>query len=230
LQHWDGTGWSVAKSPNTSPSQSNNLSGITCTSATNCWAVGQHSEGNRNQTLILRYAPTLTSTSVVSRKTHGNAGTFDVDLTSGNGIECRSGGASGNYALVFTFANPLSSVGGAKVTGGTGTVGNGAIASDTHQYIVNLTGVTNAQTVTVNLSSVADSAGNFSGTISGSMNVLVGDTNADRFTDAVDVSQTKSQSGTAITNSNFREDVNADGFIDAIDVSLVKSKSGTALP
>jgi Dockerin type I domain len=62
------------------------------------------------------------------------------------------------------------------------------------------------------------------------MSILVGDTNADRFIDAVDVSQTKSQSGNAITNSNFREDVNVDGFIDAIDVSLVKSKSGTALP
>jgi hypothetical protein len=62
------------------------------------------------------------------------------------------------------------------------------------------------------------------------MSILVGDTNADRFTDAVDVSQTKSQSGNGLSNSNFREDVNADGFIDAVDVALVKSKSGTALP
>jgi hypothetical protein len=62
------------------------------------------------------------------------------------------------------------------------------------------------------------------------MDVLVGDTNADHFADAVDVSQTKSQSGNAVTGSNFREDVNVDGFVDAVDVSLVKSKSGTALP
>jgi hypothetical protein len=54
-------------------------------------------------------------------------------------------------------------------------------------------------------------------------------TNADRFTDAIDVSQTKSQSGNAIGSSNFRENVNVKGFIDAVDVSLVKSKSGTAL-
>src|SRR5438477_3449021 len=48
--------------------------------------------------------------SIVSRKAHGNAGTFDVDLTNGNGIECRSGDANGDYMLVFNFANSLSSV------------------------------------------------------------------------------------------------------------------------
>lgn len=62
------------------------------------------------------------------------------------------------------------------------------------------------------------------------MAVLLADTNADRFCDAVDVSQTKSQSGNAVANANFREDVNVDGFIDAVDTALVKSKSGTALP
>ena len=62
------------------------------------------------------------------------------------------------------------------------------------------------------------------------VNFLLGDTNADRFTDAVDVSQTKSQSGNPVSSSNFREDVNTDGFIDAVDASLIKSKSGTSLP
>jgi hypothetical protein len=84
------------------------------------------------------------------------------------------------------------------------------------------------QHVTVSLTGVTDvnaNVGNFSAT----MGVLVGDTNADSFVDAIDVSQTKSQSGNAVSNSNFREDVNVDGFIDAIDVSLVKSKSGTVL-
>jgi hypothetical protein len=77
---------------------------------------------------------------------------------------------------------------------------------------------------------VTDTAGNASPSIAAPMGVLLGDTNSDAFTDAIDVSQTKSQSGKALTNSNFREDVNVDGFIDAIDTSLVKSKSGTALP
>ncbi len=43
--------------------------------------------------------------SAVSRKTHGNAGSFDVDLpVSGTpGMECRSGGATGDYTIVLTF-------------------------------------------------------------------------------------------------------------------------------
>jgi hypothetical protein len=168
---------------------------------------------------------------VDSVKTHGNAGTFPLHLalTGTPTIECRTGGANGVYKMVFTFANPLVSVDQATVTGGTGSVSSAAIGSDTHQYIVNLTGVTNAQTLTVALVNAHDST-NAIGNVSGTMSVLVGDTNADKFCDAIDVSQTKSQSGNAVTNSNFREDVNVDGFIDAIDVSLVKSKSGTALP
>ena len=169
-------------------------------------------------------------TNVVSRKQHGTAGTFDIDLTSGNGIECRYGGSAGDYTLVFTFAAPLSNIGSVQVGGGTATIVDSEPGANANQYVVDLTGVANAQTLTVTLSNVADSAGNFSATVSASMNVLVGDTSADRFTDSIDVSQTKSQSGNAVTTSNFREDVNADGFIDAIDVSLVKSKSGTALP
>jgi hypothetical protein len=167
----------------------------------------------------------------VSRKTHGNAGTFDVGLplTGKSGIECRTGGPNGNFTVVFTFANPIVSVGSVTFTG-TGSVSSRTIGSDPHEYIVNLTGVTNAQRLTVTLNNVTDTVGNASASIAAPMGVLLGDTNADAFTDAVDVSQTKSQSGKAITNSNFREDVNADGFIDAIDTSLVKSKSGTALP
>jgi hypothetical protein len=60
--------------------------------------------------------------------------------------------------------------------------------------------------------------------------VLWGDTDGDRFVNSGDIAQTKSQSGAAVTSSNFREDVNADGFINSADISLVKSESGTALP
>ncbi len=171
--------------------------------------------------------------SVVSRKTHGNAGTFDIDLplTGPRGIECRSGGASGDYTMIFTFSNTLTSVGGASVTGGTGTVSSSAINSgDAHQYVVNLTGVANAQTITVTLANVSDSSGNSSASISSSMGVLVGDTTGDGFVNSGDIAQTKSQSGTVVTASNFREDVTVDGSINSGDINLVKSKSGTALP
>jgi hypothetical protein len=231
LQQWDGTGWSVANSPNTSSSQSNNLSGITCTSATNCWAVGQHSQGNHNQTLIVRLAPRLKPISVVSRKTHGSVGTFDVDLTTSSGIECRSGGGNGDYTLVFSFANPLASVTSASVTSGTGSVASGNIDSnDAHNYIVNLTGVANAQVVTVGLSNVSDMAGDFSATISASMGVLLGDVNASGRVDAADVSSVRQQTLQTIDVSNFRNDINASGRIDAADVSVARQQTLTSLP
>jgi hypothetical protein len=170
-------------------------------------------------------------TSVVSRKTHGSAGTYDVDLTNGSGIECRSGGTNGDYTIVFSFANPLTSIDSSSVTSGTGSVASSTIdSSDAHNYVVNLTGVANAQTITVSLTNVTDSVDNFSPAAAGSMKVLLGDTNADGFVNSADIGQTKSQSGQPVTSSNFREDMNEDGFINSADIGLVKSKSGTALP
>jgi hypothetical protein len=62
------------------------------------------------------------------------------------------------------------------------------------------------------------------------MGVLVGDTNGDGFVNSADIAQTKSQSGAAVTSTDFREDVTVDGSINSADIALVKSKSGTALP
>jgi hypothetical protein len=170
---------------------------------------------------------------VASRKTHGNVGTFDVTLppTGPRGVECRSGGANGNHTLIFTFSNVLTNVAKATVTAGTGTVSSSAIGSDHHQYIVNLTGVANAQYITVGLTNVYDGAGGSSSVVSASMGVLLGDTNADGNVDGTDVSQTKSQSGnSAATGTAYREDVNLDGFVDGTDVSFVKSRSGGHIP
>jgi hypothetical protein len=78
---------------------------------------------------------------VVSRTTQGGAPAFDVDLPLGGpaGIECRSGGANGDFTLVFTFASPLVSVGGAEVSSGTGSVASGIIdPDDAHNYMISL--------------------------------------------------------------------------------------------
>src|SRR5205823_13017863 len=77
-------------------------------------------------------------TDAVSRKTHGAAGTFDVELplTGSAGIECRSGGAGGNHTFVFTFTNNVVS-GNATVTTGTGNVSSFTFSGNT--MTVNLT-------------------------------------------------------------------------------------------
>lgn len=175
-------------------------------------------------------APQLST--VDSVMTHGSGGpTFPVHLplTGSPGIECRSGGANGNYTMVFTFVNPLVSVDQPTITGGTGTIASGAIGGDTHQYIVSLTGVANAQRITVALVNAHDST-NTIGNVSATMGVLIGDTTANGSVNSSDISQTQSQSGQGVTSDNFREDVTVNGLINSSDISLVQSKSGTALP
>ena len=174
--------------------------------------------------------PPVRLTGVASRKVHGSAGTFDVDLplTGNPGIECRSGGANGDYTMVFSFSNPLTSVAGARVASGSGSVSSSAIdCDDAHQYVVKLTGVTNAQVITISLAYVYDAAGNGSSSVSASMGVLLGDVNANRLVNSTDTSLVQTQSGQPVTLSNFRMDVNANGLINSTDTSIVQSKSGT---
>ncbi len=190
-----------------------------------------YSGGTTGQDFVLTVLPPPPVTSAASRMTN-QAGTFDLPLplTGSPGIECRSSNSlgSGNYTMVVSFANTLVSVGNATVSSGVGSVSSSTIGPAANQYTVNLTGVQNAQRITVTLTSAIDVQNN-AGDILVPMGVLIGDTNADTFVDAIDTAQTKSQAGHAVTNSNSREDVNADGFIDAIDTALVKSKSGTVL-
>jgi hypothetical protein len=171
---------------------------------------------------------------IASRKTHTGVGPFDVNLLPGNpGIECRTGAPNGNFTMVFTFANPLMSVGGASVTSGSGSIvaaSSGISPADNHEYIVNLTGVTNAQRLTVTLTNLADTAGNVTASLPGTMGVLLGDTSANGSTNSTDVSQTKSNSGKAADSDTFRTDVTLNGVINSTDVTTVKAGSGTALP
>jgi hypothetical protein len=113
------------------------------------------------------------------------------------------------------------------------TPGAGGTASVSHfavhhsQVTVDLTNVSNAQTLSVNLIGV--SGGTRHGNVSIPMSVLIGDTNSDGVVNSADVTQTQAQSGNRVTQSNFQEDVNADGSINSTDVALVQSHLGTAL-
>ena len=93
---------------------------------------------------------------------------------------------------------------------------------------VNLTNVSNVQTLSVNIIGVND--GSTTENISVPMGVLIGDSTGNRSVNSTDISQVKSQSGQPVTISNFRQDVTANGSINASDLSLVKSKSGTGIP
>jgi hypothetical protein len=162
---------------------------------------------------------------VVSRKTHSGAGTFDIPLplTGTPGIECRSGGPTGDHSIVFTFAVPVTFT--TADCGGT----TAPASSSGNDVTVSCTGITNAQTLQVTVHGVS-AAGFATADAVAPMSVLLGDTTADGSVNSADISQTKSRSGQAVSSTNFRSDVTVDGSLNSADISLVKSKSGTALP
>jgi hypothetical protein len=191
-------------------------------------------QSSNTATFLLEVEPQLGFISVGSRKVHGTAGPFDIDLPQGSpvGIECRAPGPNSGYQLIYTFNKAVTVAGSATRAQGTGVVGQAALGPNPNQITVNLTGVTNIQHLIITLNGVQDAAGAILNNLVARMDVLVGDTNADGNVDGTDVSQTKSKSGSnlSVTPSAFREDINLDGFVDGTDVSFVKSRSGGHLP
>jgi hypothetical protein len=197
---------------------------------------------NSNVQDIIVNSP-LTLTGVVSRMTHGSiTPPFDINLpltpASPPAVECRSSASlgAGNYTLVYTFGRTLTSVASASVTGhdptsGTGTVSSSAIdSSDAHNYIVNLTGVSTGQYITVTLNTVHDVAGNIGNVTGPQMGVLVGDVNATKRVDSNDVFEIRQNSLQAPANTTFRDDVDCSGRIDSNDVFVTRQQSLTGLP
>src|SRR5438132_6120253 len=130
--------------------------------------------------------------SAVSRKTHGNLNSFDVDLplSGAPGIECRSGGVTGDYTIVMTFLADVSVNGNpqAAVTSGVGTIGSGGVSdggmviTSGNVVTIPLTNVANAQTINVTLNNV-----NGSTNVTIPMRVLIADVNGNGAVNASDI-------------------------------------------
>ena len=108
--------------------------------------------------------------------------------------------------------------------------GSAQIGADPHEYLVNLTGVTNAQRLTVTLNGVTDTQGFQTPLLAITAGFLLGDTTGNGSVTASDIGQAKGQSGQPVSAANFRNDVNANGAITASDIGQVKAQSGTQLP
>lgn len=182
-------------------------------------------------------APTVTG--AVSRKTHGAAGNFDIDLplTGTTGVEDRSGDATNDFTVVVTFDSNVTVSGSpqAELTMGTGCVGSGGVCSGNvvvsgNTVTVPLTNIANAQTINVRLNGVTGTGDVPAVDVTIPMSILIGDTNGNRTVNAADVAQTKSRLGQTVAATNFRSDVNANGSLNAADVGIVKQNSGTSLP
>ena len=93
---------------------------------------------------------------------------------------------------------------------------------------MNLTNVTNAQVLAINLFGVGANGG--VGDVSIPMGILFGDANSTGRTDSGDVSLSRQLSVSTPTSATFRSDVNTTGRIDAGDVTAIRQATVTVLP
>ena len=183
----------------------------------------------QGEALLLGPAP-LTLVNAAVRKTHGAAGLFDfrMPLTGTRGVEPRPGTSGGGHQLVFSFSNSITG-GTAAVTAGPGTVGSTSFSGT--EFIVNLTGVTDARKVTVTLTNVTDNLAHVLPTASLSIGFLLGDVNRDGAVNGADISETKSLISTPSTVSpvNIVADVKLDGKLNIADAAVVKANVGRSV-
>jgi len=170
----------------------------------------------------------LQLTTAVSRMTHGSAGDFDIDLplTGEPGVESRDG--SGIHTIMVTFTNDVVSGSASIASGAAGVKGTPTFAGKTMK--VSLADVVDNQKVTVLLSGVTDTSAQVLPDTMIPINMLIGDTTANKTVNASDAGQAKANVGAPVDATNFRTDVNANGSITASDVSQVKANTGHTLP
>jgi len=171
----------------------------------------------------------VTLSSVVSRKVHGTAGTFDLAIDRTQGItgtvtvEPRVIGAG--HKIVFQFSGPVTAAGTVSVTGSNGAaLGTGIALAVGNTVEVTITNMPDARRATIALTGVN---GNTSGgTVS--MGFLVGDVNNTRNVTAADINKVKGKNAT-VTASTFTLDVNTSGTVDTLDVNETKARSGLSI-
>ena len=167
--------------------------------------------------------------SIVSRKTHGSAGTFDLDLALAGprGVEGRNDG-SNNHQIVLRFGGPVSfnNALAQPGAGGTGSVAGTTIIGN--DVIVDLTNVSDGQTL--NLTLVNATFNGATGDLTVPIGFLHGDVNGNGFVTSTDIGIAKSRSGQTVNGGTFGADVTVNGTINSSDIGLIKTKSGNVLP
>jgi len=208
------------------------VTGLTNFVTVNCSVIATNSAGSSpaSATVSVTPQPDLALSSVVSRKTHGAAGTYDVVVDTaiaiGGAVTVESRAIGAGHTILFQFNVPITAAGTAAVVDATSASGGSASAVQVgNDVVVTLTGVTDNQRVLVTLAGV-NGTGNFEAAIG----FLIGDINNSRSVNATDIAGIKARSGQTTDASNFRFDLNASGGINATDIAAVKARSGLVLP
>ena len=177
-------------------------------------------------------APTIALNSVVSRKTHGAAGTFDLPLpnyatviTGSIDVEPRQ---SATHQIVFQFNSAPTSAGTVSILNGAGAAIGGASAVTAfsgNEMTVTLSGIANAQRVQLGVPGV-----NGVLNVAANLGFLIGDVNGNRTVQGSDVTFVQQRLAQPVTAANYKADVNINGNIQGSDVTSVQQRLSTTLP
>jgi hypothetical protein len=106
-----------------------------------------------------------------------------------------------------------------------GTATLGPIGFSGNSMIVQLTGVTSAEIVTLHTQNINGDGQSHAR----AFRFPTGDADASRVVGKSDQTLVKSQVNQPVTGSNFREDLNADGRIKSADINIVKTNKGHSI-
>jgi RHS repeat-associated protein len=165
-------------------------------------------------------------TSAVSQVTHSFAGTFNLNLplSGAPGVEMRN--AAGAYKLILTFDRNVLSDTSTTLAAGVGSVSSTTFSGST--ATVQLSGIADRQTITVELDNVVGVTG-VNAKVLVSMSICIGDVTQSGAVTVEDINAVKAHSGNAVTSSTFQYDLNHDGYIDSIDTAQDKSVVGDSV-
>ena len=168
----------------------------------------------------------VTLVAAVSRRTHGTAGTFDIDVARSAAVEPRVGGPT---RLLVTFNQPIRRVTGtlADVSLSSGAVSALTVAGPL--LTIDLSHVTNAQALAVAFPGIKGSNGPATASRL-CFGVLAGDVNEDARNSLSDMVGIRDRLNQRAQADNCRYDVNADGVLNLGDLIVVRDNMNATSP
>ncbi len=193
-----------------------------------CFAGSINFDGGPNEPIVgeecvSQVPPAMAE--ALSRRSHGPAGVFDIDVTTSGATESRVGGPTTLVVLFDQDVESLNDVDPADVSLSSGTVTGLEISGPVLTILLN--GVSNLQPLLVAFPGIRNSAG-LAVVDTLCIEVLAGDANGDGAVNVLDLVQVRNQLNQPVTLGNFRADVNADGAINILDLVAVRNRLNTA--
>ena len=201
----------------------------------NVYAGGQFtiidSQSRAGYAVVSTATPSILS--VVSRKSHAAAGSFDIPINSAipiaGAIDVEPRVIASGHSIIFSFNSTITSAGTVSATDvNDQPIGSASALATGNTVVVSLTGIPDNTRVKISLTNVN---GSFS--VSASAGFLVGDVDplgGSRSVDTADIDAIKGVSGQTTNGTNFRYDLNLSGAITAADILAAKGRDGLTLP